>query len=88
PPYCPRGYTVQYFDKPGSGKIVREETVTLDHPGGGWHFEADEVARCVAVGALESEVWGHDKTALQMFIFDEVRRQGDYKLPEGVEQVV
>ncbi|KAA1468817.1 NAD(P)-binding protein [Dentipellis sp. KUC8613] len=88
PPYCPRGYTVQYFDKPGSGKIEREETVHLDHPGGGWYFQADEVARCVRAGKLQSDLWGHDKSLLAMQVFDEVRRQGGYELPRGVEQVV
>jgi len=72
PIYRPTWYTVQYFDKPGSGKVQREETVHFDNLGGGWHFQADEVARCVRDGKLESAVWGHDKTLLEMEIFDEV----------------
>lgn len=44
PIYCPQKYTVQYFDKPGSGKIVREETRICDFEGRGWHFQADEVS--------------------------------------------
>jgi hypothetical protein len=105
PLYCPRSYTVQYFDKPGSGKVQREETVHIQHFGVGLHFQADEVARCVRDGKLESSVWGHDKTLLEMEIFDEVRacshrygfnfpgrrhqvrHQGGYSLPEGVERV-
>jgi hypothetical protein len=73
PIYCPKWYTVQYFGMPGSGKMQREETVHVQHVGGGWHFQADEVARCVRDGKLESSVWGHDKTLLEMEIFDEVR---------------
>ncbi|KAI0272479.1 NAD(P)-binding protein [Gloeopeniophorella convolvens] len=88
PLYCPKSFTVQYFDKPSSGEVRREETVHVKITGGGWHFQADEVARCVRDGKLESTVWGHDKTLLEMEIFDEARRQGGYKLPEGVEQVV
>jgi len=72
PLYRPKWYTVQYFDKPGSGKVKREETVHFENFGGGWHFQADEVARCVRDGKLESSVWGHDKTLLEMEIFDEV----------------
>lgn len=72
PIYKPGSFTVQYFDKPGSGKVVREEKKTFNFVGGGWHFEADEVARCVRDGKLESEVWGHDKSILLMEVFDEV----------------
>jgi predicted dehydrogenase len=73
PIYRPTSFTVQYFDKPGSGKVVREETRTFSHVGGGWYYEADEVARCVRDGKLESETWGHDKSILLMEVFDEVR---------------
>jgi hypothetical protein len=72
PLYCPKSYTVQYFERPGSGKVQREETVHFDFPGRGLYFEADEVARCVRDGKLESAVWGHDKTLLEVEIFDEV----------------
>ena len=72
PIYCPKSFTVQYFEKPGSAKVQREETIHFEIIGGGWHFQADEVARCVREGKLESTVWGHDKTLLEMEIFDEV----------------
>jgi len=81
PLYRPTSYTVQYFERPGSAKVQREETTHFEILGGGWHFQADEVAHCVRDGKLESSVWGHDKTFLEMEIFDEVRRQGGYKLP-------
>jgi len=87
PIFRPQAFTVQYFDKPGSGVVVREETRAFHYVGGGWHYEADEVARCIRDGKLESELWGHEKTIMVMEIFDEVRRQGGYKLPEGVEKV-
>jgi len=72
PLYRPRQYTVQYFDKPGSGNAGREDTVHFEHFGVGLHYQADEVARCVRDGKRESSVWGHDKTLLEMEIFDEV----------------
>lgn len=111
PPYCPKSYTVQWVNK--EGKVEKEETKEVSWEGGGWHFQADEVARCVRDGKLQSDVWGWDKTTVAMEIFDEVslfrtvrvlllvqlmfmincqnckvRKQGGYKLPEGVEQVV
>ncbi|KAI5124206.1 hypothetical protein M0805_005056 [Coniferiporia weirii] len=88
PIYSPREFTIQYFDKPGSGKVVREEKRFFEYTGNGWHFQADEVARCVRDGKQESALWGHGSSVLEMEIFDEVRRQGGYKFPPGVEQVV
>ena len=73
PPYAPKSYTVRYFDKKNEDKVVKEETHNVDWVGGGWHFQADEVARCIKEGKLESSLWGHDKTTLEMTIFDEVR---------------
>ncbi|KAI0072698.1 NAD(P)-binding protein [Panus rudis PR-1116 ss-1] len=87
PIYCPKTFIVQYFDKPGSGFVVKEEKRSFKYIGGGWHYEADEVARCIRDGKVESDTWGHDKSLLLMDVFDEVRKQGDYKLPEGVEKV-
>ncbi|KIK23623.1 hypothetical protein PISMIDRAFT_100142 [Pisolithus microcarpus 441] len=88
PIYCPRSFTVQYFEEGKPGSVVKEETRQFEYAGNGWHFQADEVARCVRDGKVESELWGHDKSLLEMEIFDEVRRQGDYKFPPGVEKVV
>ncbi|KAI0320876.1 hypothetical protein OF83DRAFT_1052271 [Amylostereum chailletii] len=87
PLYCPKEYTVQYFDKPGGNEVYKQVTTKVPYVGMGLHFEADELARCVRDGKLESELWGHNKTLLAMTVYDEVRRQGDYKFPEGVEKV-
>lgn len=73
PIYCPKSFTVQYFQEGKSGTVVKEETRTFDYVGVGWHFEADEVARCVRDGKAQSNLWGHDKSLLEMEIFDEVR---------------
>jgi hypothetical protein len=73
PIYSPRSFTVQYFDKPGSGNVVKEVKRNFEYVGKGWHFQADEVARCVRDGKLESEKWSHEKSLLQMEVFDEVR---------------
>ncbi|EJF64256.1 NAD(P)-binding protein [Dichomitus squalens] len=86
PIFRPPSFTVEYFDGPG-GNVVREETRSFSYVGGGWHFEADEVARCIKAGKIESDLWTHEKTIIIMETFDEVRRQGKYVLPEGVEKV-
>lgn len=87
PIYCPSSFTVQYFDRPGSGVVVREETRRFKYQGGGWHFQADDVARCIRDGKLESDVWSHEMSLLEMRIFDEVRKLGEYEFPPGVVQV-
>ena len=72
PIYCPKEFKVQYLGK--NGKIEKEERRVFEYVGGGLHFEADEVARCVRDGKKESALWGHEKSLLEMSIFDEVRR--------------
>jgi len=86
PIYCPKEFKVQYLGK--HGKIEKEERRVFEYVGGGLHFEADEVARCVRDGKRESTLWGHEKSLLEMSIFDEVRRQGGYVFPPGIEKVL
>ena len=71
PIYCPNEFTVQYLGK--GGEVTREERKVFEYVGGGWHFQADEVARCVRDGKRESELWGHNKSLVEMEIFDEVK---------------
>ncbi|EKM81828.1 hypothetical protein AGABI1DRAFT_112061 [Agaricus bisporus var. burnettii JB137-S8] len=86
PLYCPKEFTVKHHDK--TGRTIRHVTRFGDYVGGGWHFQADEVARCIRDGKKESEIWSHQKMILVMEVFDEVRRQGGYVFPPGVEKVV
>ncbi|KAJ7113687.1 hypothetical protein C8R43DRAFT_1039705 [Mycena crocata] len=86
PIYCSKSFKVAYFGE--GGKVVKEEEETFEYVGHGMHFEADEVARCIRNGKQESALWTHDKSLLEMSVFDEVRKQGGYVLPEGVEKVV
>ena len=83
PIYRPHTVRVQYLEKPGSDNVMKEEVSKWHHggkgesaeegvPGGGWHWQADEVARCVRDGKIESRVWGWDKTLLEMEVFDSV----------------
>jgi predicted dehydrogenase len=72
PSYAPREYTVQWLEKEGSNKVAKEEKRTVTWEGGGWHFQADEVARCVRDDKIESDVWTLEKSLAVMKIFDEV----------------
>ncbi|KAJ7173759.1 hypothetical protein C8R46DRAFT_122049 [Mycena filopes] len=85
PIYCPKSFKVEYLER---GKVVREEEKKFDYIGHGMHYEADEVARCIRDGKSESALWGHNKSLVEMSVFDEARKQGGYVLPEGVEKLV
>ncbi|KAJ3745358.1 hypothetical protein DFH05DRAFT_1534630 [Lentinula detonsa] len=86
PIYVPKSFVVQYLNE--RGVVVKEEKKFFEYIGRGMHFQADEVARCIRDGKTESALWGHEKSLLEMYIFDEVRRQGGYELPPGVEKVL
>lgn len=73
PIFCPKSFTVQYHHEDKPEMVVKQETKKFEYVGVGWHFEADEVARCVRDGKGESGLWSHDKSLLEMEIFDEVR---------------
>ncbi|KAJ6485867.1 NAD(P)-binding protein [Mycena sanguinolenta] len=88
PIYRSQSFNVQYFDESHKGNVIREDERKFEYVGHGMHFEADEVARCIKDGKSESALWGHEKSLLEMTVFDEVRKQGGYVLPEGVEKVV
>lgn len=50
-------------------------------------WEADEVARCIFNGKIESERMNHAGSVTIMEIYDEIRRQGGLKYPEDIERV-
>lgn len=73
----------------GTGKVgsgegdIKEEVCEI--PGQGMFWEADECARCVRDGKLESEGMGWEESIVIMEVMDEVRRQGGVKYPEKIE---
>lgn len=75
PIFAPKEFTVYYSTTDAS---ISEEsdktvqTVKVEWVGGGWCFQADEVARCVRDGRVESQIWSWDKSLLEMEVFDEV----------------
>jgi predicted dehydrogenase len=56
-----------------------------DNWGHGMFWEADEVARCIRDGKLESPRLGWEESIVIMETMDEVRRQGDLAYPELIE---
>ncbi|KAI5118028.1 hypothetical protein M0805_004893 [Coniferiporia weirii] len=64
-----------------------EEVVEFPIQGMGLNWEADAVARYIRDGKIESDRMPHEETLLELAIFDEIRRQGGYVFPEGLEKV-
>jgi len=74
--------------QPGRGaQDYTEDVHKFPIVGQGLHWEADAVARCIRDGKTESERMPHSDTLLTMGIFDEIRKQGGYVYPEGLEKV-
>ena len=69
--------------KPGKNARVQEHDFPI--PGQGMFWEADECARCLRDGRLESEGMGWEESIVIMELMDEVRRQGGVKYPEKIE---
>ncbi|OKL59085.1 hypothetical protein UA08_05837 [Talaromyces atroroseus] len=82
PAYRPERYRVIY----SSGE---EKTKEVECPfpanGHGMYWEADEVARCVRDGRLESEGMPWEESVVIMEVMDEVRRQHGLVYPEKIE---
>ena len=69
------------------GQNPKVEEYDCPIPGQGMFWEADECARCVKDGKLESEGMGWEESVVIMETLDEVRRQGGVKYPEKIETV-
>lgn len=50
-------------------------------------WEADEVARCIVAGKLQSERMTHATSIAILKIFDEIRKQGGLVYPEAIEKL-
>jgi predicted dehydrogenase len=84
PAYRPVKYRVVPQDE---SKQIRE--VECDFPAGGhgMYWEADEVARCLRDGKLESEGMPWEESIVIMEVMDEVRKQNGLVYPEKIETV-
>ncbi|KAL7410453.1 NAD-P-binding protein [Mrakia frigida] len=84
PPYRPTGYVIKYKEEGKSEEVVE---YPAPEKGSGMFWEADEVARCVLSGKLQSERMTHDSSVKIMQIFDEIRKQGGLVYPEAIEKL-
>ena len=89
PAYRPTTYRVvrnESVASEGKGRSLVEEHV-VEMPGGasGFCYEADEVARCIKAGKLESETLGWEESSVIMRVMDEVRKQNGLVYPEKLE---
>lgn len=89
PLYRPTEYRViKIGGKKGEVEVVHCEIPKdkeRDNWGHGMYWEADEAARCLRDGKLESEGLGWEESTVIMEVMDEVRRQGDLVYPELIE---
>lgn len=53
------------------------------HAGGSMHYEADETARCIRDGKLESERMPLEESRIVQGWFDQVRKAGDTVLKDA-----
>lgn len=84
----PTSYTLvpAQNEKRGQPADFEIETKEFEIPGGhGMFWEADECARCVRDGKLESEIMGWEESLSVMEVMDEVRRQGGLAYGPGLE---
>lgn len=87
PSFRPDDYRI--IRKDGGGEV---ETVKFSHPGdparGGWgqgfYWQADEAARCIRDGKLESPVMPLDESIAIMEVVDAAFRQGGITYPDHI----
>ncbi|UPX18344.1 uncharacterized protein EKO05_0008646 [Ascochyta rabiei] len=91
PSYRPLSYTLIPAQNTNRGKLAdfsyQRKDFEVPGDGHGMFWEADECARCIRDGKLESDVMGWEESEAVMQVMDEVRRQGGLKYPEAIESV-
>jgi len=89
-PFRPEWYELKIWQLNELGRPTGPPEVTRvsrEIPGKGMFWEADECARCLRDGKLESDIVPLADTQLTTDIMDEVRRIGDFKYPDALEAV-
>ncbi|KAL4801450.1 hypothetical protein BDV18DRAFT_75654 [Aspergillus unguis] len=71
----------------GQGEVV-EKKFEFPAGGRGMYWEADEVARCLRDGKLESDTLSLEESIVIMDVMDEARRQNGLTYPEKIESTV
>ncbi|KAL3477997.1 hypothetical protein BJX99DRAFT_116755 [Aspergillus californicus] len=85
PAFRPTAYRI--IPLKGEGEM-KEKKFTFPSEGMGMYWEADEVARCLRDGKLESETMDWEESIVIMEVMDEARRQNGLTYPEKIESTV
>ncbi|KAJ5811533.1 hypothetical protein N7474_007834 [Penicillium riverlandense] len=85
PAYRPERYRVVPSSESGDATTIQDVHMPIPGDARGMFWEADEVARCVREGKLESETLPWDESITIMDVMDEVRQQGGLMYPESIE---
>ncbi len=65
--------------QPGNLTLVQDnqsKLIEIDLEGNGYHYQAEEVMRCLDQQKIESPEWSHSHSWKLMQLMDEIRRQG------------
>lgn len=81
-PFRPKSFRV--IPKKGLGEVRTVES-SFPAEGHGMYWEADEVARCLRDGKLESDGLPWEESIVIMEVMDEVRKQGGLTYPQSIE---
>ncbi|KAJ6145555.1 hypothetical protein N7470_009450 [Penicillium chermesinum] len=84
PAFAPQWYRVIPSSQPNEPTTVQDVHMPVPE-GRGMFWEADEVARCLRDGKLESEGLPWEESLVIMEVLDEVRRQGGLTYSENLE---
>ncbi|KKZ59182.1 hypothetical protein EMCG_05429 [[Emmonsia] crescens] len=84
-PFHPDSFKVIPLKVPGEEWEITEVVGEFPGNGKGMYWEADEAARCVRDGKLESETMSWEESLVIMEVMDEVRRQGGLRYPDEIE---
>lgn len=88
PAYRPERYRVVPSSDAGDTATVQDIHVPIPGDARGMFWEADEVARCLRDGKLESETLPWEESIVIMEVMDKVRQQGGLVYPENIESTV
>lgn len=86
-PYRPESFTIYMHDSEGN-RAEKGEVRNFEIPGGmGMYYEADECARCLRDGKVQSDRMPWEEMRVAMAVLDKVRKDNDFNFPDCIEQV-
>lgn len=88
PAYRPERYRVILAKVENQNVTIREVQCVFPGDGHGMFWEADEAARCVRDGKIESETMPWKESILVMEVLDEVRKQNSLTYPDSIESTI